>query len=1045
MPAAKFQESVVEQATLAWFELLGYEVAEGSNFTPDELDSERQTYADVILSNRLRSALIQINRQIPADAIDEAIKTVTRSESQNLFENNRRFHRLLTDGVPVSYQEGDRTVHDQAWLVDWNNLDNNDWLVVNQFTIIENRRTRRPDVVVFINGLPLAVIELKNAASETADIEGAFNQLQTYKRDIPSLFTYNAALVISDGLDARIGTLTADRERFMPWRTINGSDLVPKNAPELEVVIRGVFEKTRFLDLIRFFIVFEVDGETITKKMAGYHQFQAVNKAVAATVQATSPQGDKRVGVIWHTQGSGKSLSMAFYAGKIIQYPAMANPTLVVLTDRNDLDDQLLTTFSKCQDLLRQKPVQAEDHPDLKAKLQVASGGVIFTTIQKFAPEERGSDYEMLSDRRNIVFIADEAHRSQYGLKARVVKTTDKVTGEEGAYTAYGFAKYLRDALPNASFIGFTGTPIDKADASTRAIFGDYIDIYDIQRAVEDGATVRIYYEARLAKIALDESEKPRIDPNFEDVTEGEEQFTKDKLKSKWAQLEAMVGTEKRQALVAQDILKHFDNRLAAMEGKGIIVCMSRRICAELYKQIVKLRPEWHSSSDTEGEIKVVITGNASDNADLQPHIRTKKGRDAISSRLRDSNDPLKLVIVRDMWLTGFDAPCLHTMYIDKPMKGHNLMQAIARVNRVFGKKPGGLVVDYLGIAQDLKAALMDYTEGDRGETGIPIQEAVALMQEKYEIVTAMFHGFDYSHFFTGTPSERLTVLREATDWILRPESQDNDGVQRYVQAVTELSKAFALCATEPEAITIREAVGFFQAIKATLSKHTVEGSKSKAELDAAVRQIVSSAVASGEVVDIFTSAGLDRPEISILSDEFLEEVRDLPQKNLSLEVLRKLLNDEIRARSRRNVVQSRAFSEMLENSIRRYQNRSIESAKVIQELIDLAKEMREANRRGEDLGLSEDELAFYDALEVNDSAVKVLGDETLRAIARDLVKAVRHNVSIDWTERETVRAKLRTIIKRLLRKYGYPPDKQEKATQTVLIQAETLCKDWAV
>lgn len=1045
MPAAKFQESVVEQATLAWFELLGYEVAEGSNFTPDELDSERQTYADVILSNRLRSALIQINRQIPADAIDEAIKTVTRSESQNLFENNRRFHRLLTDGVPVSYQEGDRTVHDQAWLVDWNNLDNNDWLVVNQFTIIENRRTRRPDVVVFINGLPLAVIELKNAASETADIEGAFNQLQTYKRDIPSLFTYNAALVISDGLDARIGTLTADRERFMPWRTINGSDLVPKNAPELEVVIRGVFEKTRFLDLIRFFIVFEVDGETITKKMAGYHQFQAVNKAVAATVQATSPQGDKRVGVIWHTQGSGKSLSMAFYAGKIIQYPAMANPTLVVLTDRNDLDDQLLTTFSKCQDLLRQKPVQAEDRPDLKAKLQVASGGVIFTTIQKFAPEERGSDYEMLSDRRNIVFIADEAHRSQYGLKARVVKTTDKVTGEEGAYTAYGFAKYLRDALPNASFIGFTGTPIDKADASTRAIFGDYIDIYDIQRAVEDGATVRIYYEARLAKIALDESEKPRIDPNFEDVTEGEEQFTKDKLKSKWAQLEAMVGTEKRQALVAQDILKHFDNRLAAMEGKGIIVCMSRRICAELYKQIVKLRPEWHSSSDTEGEIKVVITGNASDNADLQPHIRTKKGRDAISSRLRDSNDPLKLVIVRDMWLTGFDAPCLHTMYIDKPMKGHNLMQAIARVNRVFGKKPGGLVVDYLGIAQDLKAALMDYTEGDRGETGIPIQEAVALMQEKYEIVTAMFHGFDYSHFFTGTPSERLTVLREATDWILRPESQDNDGVQRYVQAVTELSKAFALCATEPEAITIREAVGFFQAIKATLSKHTVEGSKSKAELDAAVRQIVSSAVASGEVVDIFTSAGLDRPEISILSDEFLEEVRDLPQKNLSLEVLRKLLNDEIRARSRRNVVQSRAFSEMLENSIRRYQNRSIESAKVIQELIDLAKEMREANRRGEDLGLSEDELAFYDALEVNDSAVKVLGDETLRAIARDLVKAVRHNVSIDWTERETVRAKLRTIIKRLLRKYGYPPDKQEKATQTVLIQAETLCKDWAV
>jgi type I restriction enzyme R subunit len=1044
MPASKFQESVVEQATLAWFELLGYKVAEGSNFTPDELDSERQTCADVILSNRLRSALIQINRQLPADAIDEAIKTIARSETQNLFDNNRRFHRLLTDGVPVSYQEGDRTVHDQAWLIDWNNPNNNDWLAVNQFTIIENRKNRRPDVVVFINGLPLAVIELKNAASETADIEGAFNQLQTYKRDIPSLFTYNAALVISDGLKARIGTITADRERFMPWRTIDGSDLAPKSTPELEVVIRGVFEKTHFLDLIRFFIVFEVDGEAITKKIAGYHQYHAVNKAVAKTVQATSPQGDKRVGVIWHTQGSGKSLSMAFYAGKIIQHPAMANPTLVVLTDRNDLDDQLLTTFSKCQDLLRQKPVQAEDRADLKAKLQVASGGVIFTTIQKFAPEERGGEYEMLSDRRNIVFIADEAHRSQYGLKARVVKTKDKDTGEEGAYTAYGFAKYLRDALPNASFIGFTGTPIDKADASTRAIFGENIDIYDIQRAVEDGATVRIYYEARLAKIALDESEKPKIDLDFEDVTEGEEQTTKDKLKSKWAQLEAMVGTEKRQALVAEDILTHFDDRLAAMEGKGMIVCMSRRICAELYKQIVKLRPEWHSDNDSEGEIKVVITGSASDNADLQPHIRTKKGRDAIANRLRDPNDPLKLVIVRDMWLTGFDAPCLHTMYIDKPMKGHNLMQAIARVNRVFGSKPGGLVVDYLGIADDLRSALSDYTEGDRNEIQLSMKEAVTLLQEKYEIVAAMFHGFDYSRFFTGTPPERLTVLREATDWILRPEFQEDNGTQRYIQSVTELSKAFALCATEEKAIAIREKVGFFQAIKATLSKHTVEGTKSKAELDAAVRQIVTRAVASDQVIDIFATAGLDKPEISILSDEFLEEVRGIPQKNWALEVLRKLLNDEIRSRSRRNVVQSRNFSEMLENSIRRYQNRSIESAQVIQELIELAKEIREANQRGEGMGLTEDELAFYDTLEVNDSEVQVLGDETLKAIARELVEAVRRNVTIDWTERETVRAKLRTIVKRLLRKYGYPPDKQKKATETVLTQAETLCKDWA-
>jgi len=1041
---SNFIESDVEEAALYYFEQLGYTKFSGSNIAPEEPQAERTSYTEVILENRFRSALAQINPKIPTDALDEVVRQVLRTETQNLVENNRRFHRLLIDGVPVAYQEGDRTVHDQAWLIDWHNPDNNDWLVVNQFTVTENRRNRRPDVVVFINGLPLVVIELKNAASQTADIEGAFNQLQTYKRDIPSLFTYNVALLISDGLEARIGTITADRERFMPWRTIDGSDLAPKSTPELEVVIRGVFEKTRLLDLIRFFIVFEVDGESINKKMAGYHQYHAVNKAVAETVQAISPQGDKRVGVIWHTQGSGKSLSMAFYAGKIIQHPAMANPTLVVLTDRNDLDEQLLTTFSKCQDLLRQNPVQAEDRTDLKAKLQVASGGVIFTTIQKFAPEERGGEYEMLSDRRNIIFIADEAHRSQYGLKARVIKTTDKDTGEAGAYTAYGFAKYLRDALPNASFIGFTGTPIDKADASTRNIFGDYIDIYDIQRAVEDGATVRIYYEARLAKIALDESEKPKIDPDFEDVTEGEEQTTKEKLKSKWAQLEAMVGSEKRQALVAQDILQHFDNRLAALEGKGMIVCMSRRICAELYKQIIKLRPEWHSDNDHEGKIKVVMTGSASDSADLQPHIRSKKGRDAIANRLRDPNDPLKLVIVRDMWLTGFDAPCLHTMYIDKPMKGHNLMQAIARVNRVFGQKPGGLVVDYLGIAQDLKAALMEYTEGDRGETGIPIEEAVALLQEKYEIVAAMFHCFDYSRFFTGTPPERLTALREATDWILRPDFQTDNGTERYIQAVTELSKAFALCATEEEAIAIREEVGFFQAIKATLSKNTVAGTQNKADLDAALRQIVTRAVASDQVIDIFGTAGLDNPEISILSDEFLEEVRDLPQKNLALEVLRKLLNDEIRSRSRRNVVQSRTFSEMLENSIRRYQNRSIESAQVIQELINLAKEMREANQRGVDLGLNEDELAFYDALEVNDSAVQLLGDETLKAIARDLVEAVRRNVSIDWTERETVKAKLRTIVKRLLRKYGYPPDKQEKATQTVIQQAETLCKDWA-
>ena len=1037
-------EELLEELSLTLLEELGYTRLYSSEITPDEPNSQRSSYNEVILVDRLRSALENLNPHIPIEALEEALRKLIHPESQNLLQNNYNFHKLLVEGVSARYSKNNEIIYDQVKIIDFSNIENNDWVISNQFSVQEDRKIRRPDLVIFINGLPLAVIELKSPVREKATIEQAFNQLQTYKQDIPSLFTYNEILIISDGLQARIGSLTSGFEHFFHWRSIDGEHIISKGKPELEILLKGVFDKERLLDFIRFFIVFEIDGETITKKMAGYHQYHAVNKAVAETVKATSPEGDKRVGVIWHTQGSGKSLSMAFYAGKIIQHPLLANPTLVVLTDRNDLDDQLLTTFSKCQDLLRQQPVQAEDRADLKAKLQVASGGVIFTTIQKFAPKERGGEYEKLSDRRNIVFIADEAHRSQYGLKARVVKTKDKETGEEGASTAYGFAKYLRDALPNASFIGFTGTPIDKADVSTKQIFGDYIDIYDIQRAVEDGATVKIYYEARLAKIALHDSEKPKIDPDFEQVTEGEEQTTKDKLKSKWAQLEAMVGTEKRLALVAQDILNHFDDRLAAMAGKGIIVCMSRRICAELYKQIVELRPEWHSDSDSEGEIKVVMTGNAADNADLQAHIRTKKGRDAIANRLRNHQDPLKLVIVRDMWLTGFDAPCLHTMYIDKPMKGHNLMQAIARVNRVFGAKPGGLVVDYLGIAEDLREALKEYTKGDRGETGIPIEQAVALMQEKYEIVAAMFHGFNYSRFFTGTSPERLTVLPEATDWILRPEFQDDNGVQRYIQAVTELSKAFALCATEEEAIARREEIGFFQAIKATLAKHTVEGGKSKAELDAAMGQIVSRAVASYQVVDIFSTLGLNKPELSILSDDFLEEVQGIPQKNLALEMLRKLLNDEIKARSRRNVVQSRTFSEMLENSIRRYQNRSLESAQVLQELIELAKEIREANQRGENLGLSEDELAFYDALEVNDSAVQVLGDATLKAIAGELVIAVRRNVSIDWTERDTVKAKLRTIVKRLLRKYGYPPDKQEKATLTVLTQAETLCKDWA-
>ena len=1045
---SSFTESIVEAATLEWFEQLGYTTLPGNDIAPGEPNQERTTYADVVLSDRLYAALERINPQIPADTLAEAVRKVTLSETANLIENNRRFHKLLIDGVDVEYQTATGTVYNKVWLIDFDHPTQNDWLAVNQFTVIEaagrQSHQRRPDVVVLINGLPIAVLELKNPAAENATLRGAFNQLQTYKTDIPSLFPCNEILVISDGTEARVGTLTADWERFMPWRTITGDDLAAIGTPELEVVIQGIFEKTRLLDLLRHFIVFEVDGPTIIKKLAGYHQFHAVNKAVAATLEATAPTGNKKAGVVWHTQGSGKSLSMVFYAGKIVRHPDMANPTLVILTDRNDLDDQLFGTFAHCQDLLRQTPVQAEDRSHLQNLLQIASGGVIFTTIQKFSPPERGEDYPQLSDRRNIIFIADEAHRSQYGTKARVVQTTDKTTGEEEAYLTYGFAKYLRDALPHASFIGFTGTPIEATDKSTKSIFGDYIDIYDIQQAVEDGATVRIYYEARLAKIALEESEKPKIDPNFEEITEGEELTTKQKLKSKWAQLEAVVGSDKRIGQVAQDIVTHFETRLGTIEGKGMIVSMSRRICVALYEAIVQLRPDWHHDDDAQGVIKVVMTGSAADDPDWQRHIRNKPRREALAKRLKDPADPLKLVIVRDMWLTGFDAPCLHTMYIDKPMQGHGLMQAIARVNRVFRDKPGGLVVDYLGIAESRKKALVDYTEGDRGKTGIPTADAVAVMQEKYEIVCNQLHGFDYGKFYTGSPTERLTVLRGAMDFILRPASQAEGGVQRFIQTVTELSQAFALCSTEAGAIEIREDVGFFQAIKATLVKSTVEGSKSPVELDTAVRQIVSQAIASDEVVDIFAAAGLNNPDISILSDEFLAEMRGLPQKNLALEVLRRLLNDEIKARSRQNLVQSRTFSEMLERAIHRYQNRAIESAQVIEELIEMAKDFREASRRGQNLGLSDDELAFYDALEVNDSAVKLLGDETLRAIARDLVETVRRTVTIDWTVKESVRAKLRVTVKRLLKKHGYPPDKQEEAIITILQQSELLCKDWA-
>jgi type I restriction enzyme R subunit len=1044
MPA--FTESVVEEAALAWLESIGWQVAHGPDIAPGMPAAERTDYGEVVLAQRLRDALVRLNPELPADALEDAFRELTRPEGADPIQRNRTLHWLLVDGVTVEYRDAEGTIRGaQAQVIDFYEPAENDLLAVNQFSVVENEHSRRPDLVLFVNGLPLAVLELKNAASEDATIWTAFQQLQTYKAEVPARFATNAVLVASDGVEARAGTLTAGREWFKPWRTVAGETLADAHMPELQVVIEGLLTPRRFLDLVRDFVVFEDDGGgRIVKKMAGYHQFHAVRVAVSETLRAAElaraggvaeaggryeagrksggKPGDRRVGVVWHTQGSGKSLTMAFYAGRIIREPAMENPTLVVLTDRNDLDDQLFGTFSRCKELLRQPPVQAESRAHLRELLSVAAGGVVFTTIHKFFPEEKGDRHATISARRNIVVIADEAHRSQYDF-------------------VDGFARHMRDALPHASFIGFTGTPIELQDANTRAVFGDYISVYDIQRAVQDGATVPIYYESRLARLALDEAERPKIDFDFEEATEGEEVERKEKLKTKWAQLEAVVGAGKRLGLIAQDIVEHFEKRLEAMDGKAMIVCMSRRICVDLHREIVKLRPQWDSAGDERGALKVVMTGSASDPADWQPHIRNKPRREALANRFRDPNDPFRLVLVRDMWLTGFDAPSLHTMYVDKPMRGHGLMQAIARVNRVFKDKPGGLVVDYLGLAHELKAALATYTEsGGTGRTAVDQGEAAALMLEKHEVCSSLFHGFDWSKWLTGTAQERLGLLPAAQEHILGQESSKD----RYVRAVRDLSRAFALAVPHPEALRIRDDVAFFQAVQAVLAKRVPGEARPEEDIDHAVRQIISRAVAPGGVIDIFAAAGLAKPDISILSDDFLADVRGMPHRNLAVELLQKLLKGELAVRRRKNVVQTRAFSEMLDQTIRRYQNRAIEAALVIEELIALAKEMREANARGELLHLSEDELAFYDALETNDSAVKVLGDETLRTIAQELVRTVRANVTIDWTLRENVRAQLRVLVKRILRKHGYPPDKQEQATKTVLEQAELLSEQWA-
>jgi len=1067
--AFSIYESEIEQIALDLLrEENGYSVCYG----PDLLEGPgaERSFTDVVLKSRLREAIERINPHVPAAAREEAFRKALRVPSISLLENNEAFHRLLTEGVDVKFSTGEgRSRTEKVWLVDFAEPENNEFLAVNQFTVVENNANKRPDIVLFVNGLPLVVIELKNPADESADVQAAFHQLQTYKQVIPSLFHYNALMVISDGWFAKAGSISSDYSRFMDWKSVDGASVIDsKHQPEMETLIRGLLNKRTLLDVIRHFTVFERTRERTIKKVAAYHQYFAVNKAVVSTIRAAGPAGvaaaprggrfvaehpavyglpsveqqpigDKRAGVVWHTQGSGKSLSMVFYAGKLALAAEMNNPTIVVLTDRNDLDQQLFETFSACQQLLRQAPAQAASREDLKRLLSVSSGGIVFTTVQKFLPDEKGAVYPLLSDRRNIVVIADEAHRSQYDF-------------------IDGFARHMRDALPNASFIGFTGTPIEKEDKNTQAVFGNYVDIYDIQQAVEDGATVRIYYESRLAKIELSESDQKVLDERVEEVTENDELTERQKRFARWTGKEAVVGSANRLKQVAADLVQHFEQRISAAAGKGMIVCMSRRICVELYNEIIRLRPHWHDPDDDKGVIKIVMTGSASDPLDWQEHIRNKERRKAIGSRLKDPNDPLKLVIVRDMFLTGFDAPCLHTMYIDKPMNGHTLMQAIARVNRVFGDKEGGLIVDYIGIAQDLKNALATYTaavgEG-RGKPTFDQEEAVAKMQELYEIVADMFAKFDYRRYFTLQPREKMAFLIDAANYIaglaeIRDGQITRNGKERFMENVTRLQKAFGLAVPHPEALKIRDDLAFFQAIKARFHKFDDQiRARTNEEIETAIRQIINDAIISKEVVDIFDAAGIKKPDISILSDEFLAEIQGMERKNLALELLKRLLNDEIKLRSKTNLVQSRKFSEMLLEAVKRYQSGLIDSAKIIEELINLAKDIRAADRRGEKLNLRVDELAFYDALADNPNAEAVLGDQTLKQIAHELVESVRKNTSIDWQLKQSVQARLRVLVKRILRKYKYPPDDPATGEYTVSVnkvidQAELLADFWS-
>jgi len=1029
-------ENEVEGICLNYLRSKGYSVLNGPDISPGGLFQER-TYSEVVLVTRLRDALQRINPGIPHDLREEAIKKVLRVNGSHLVLDNEAFHRYLTEGISLEVRTHEGLRWHMLSLIDYNNPDNNEFLAVNQFTVLEKNINKRPDIVLFVNGLPLIVIELKNPTDVGATVRSAFNQLQTYKEVIPSLFTYNVLLIASDGWEAKSGTITSDWSRFLPWKTRDGRTTEESAVPQAEVMFRGMLQKPTLIDLIRHFIVFESNNDKISKKIAAYHQYYAVNKAVQTTREAVGPNGDRRAGVIWHTQGSGKSLSMVFYTGKLIL--ALDNPTIVVLTDRNDLDDQLFDTFYGCRQLLRQTPVQAEDRKHLRSLLNVASGGIVFTTIQKFMPildKDEMADPEVeepnpdayfiknkpLSLRKNIVVIADEAHRSQYDFLD-------------------GFAKHLRDALPCASFIGFTGTPIESTDRNTQAVFGDYIDVYDIHQAVQDGATVSIYYEGRLAKVSFEEDEKVSIDEEFEELTEGQELTEKQRISSKWSRLEAIVGNEKRIRKIAEDLVTHFELRESVAEGKAMVVCMSRRICVELYDAIIELRPQWHNDDDTRGLIKVIMTGSSSDPVNWQQHIRNKGRRKAIGDRMRNPEDELQMVIVRDMWLTGFDVPCLHTMYIDKPMRGHTLMQAIARVNRVFKDKAGGLVVDYLGIAQDLKKALHDYTSsGGEGKPTFDQEEAVEKMMETYEVLVQMFWDFDFRKFHQlPTPEEKFKFLPGAADYIL---SLD-DGAERFIHNVKKLLKLFALSVPNEQAIAIREDVAFFQSVSARIIKVTGRGAGTDDELETSIKQLISKAITTDDVIDVFDAAGLKKPNIEILDDKFLAELKNMPRKNLAAELLRRLLKDEIRRRLQFNLTEGKKFSERLEDAIQKYHNGMVDTVAFIEQfLIPLAKEMREADRRGDQLGLDFRELAFYDALETNDSAVSILGDDILRTITRELLQSVRNSTTIDWTIKESVQANLRRNIRRILRKYGYPPDKQEKAVQTVLEQAKLLAEE---